>query len=136
MEAFAVAILPGTTQLNVERLDRLGGEPCPQLLLDNLRAIIAADMFRNSVLGNQPAHDRAHFVGMDLTIHMDALALPSVFIEDGQQAQFTTAYRRDVHEIPRSYEIGMGRPRRVSGEGASYWTSSLMNSSYLSFIPR
>jgi hypothetical protein len=39
-------------------------------------------MFRSSVLGNQPAHDRTHFAGIDLTIHVDASALPSVFIED------------------------------------------------------
>ena len=57
MEALDKAVLPRATRIDVERLDRLIREPCSQLLLDKLRAIVAADMLRSSVLGNQPAHD-------------------------------------------------------------------------------
>ena len=49
---------------------------------DKLRAVVAADVFRSSMLIDQLRKDLLHFTGGDLPIHMNTQALPGILIED------------------------------------------------------
>ncbi len=86
IEAFDEAILPRTSGINVDCFDLLGSQPSPQLLLNELRSVVAADVLRSPVLGNQSCHDLAHLTGVDPAIHVDTPALVGVFIDHGEHA--------------------------------------------------
>ena len=86
IEALSEAVLPRATRINVDRFNLLGCQPSPQLLLNELRSVVAADVFWRPVLGNQSCHDLAHLAGVDPAIHVDASALVGVFIDHGEHA--------------------------------------------------
>lgn len=62
---------PGASRLFVERLDPILGKPAAQPALDELRTVVAADMFGSSVPLDQRGHDPPCLASVDPPIHVD-----------------------------------------------------------------
>ena len=71
------------------------------MLFDKLRAVVASDVFRGSMLIDQLRKDLLHFTGVNLPIHMDTQALPGILIDDIEHSQFAPSLRRVMNKIPR-----------------------------------
>ena len=60
VEAFHVAVLPGTTRIDVERLDLRLLHPVSQEVGDKLRSVIGSNIVRGSMLRDELFHHLAH----------------------------------------------------------------------------
>ena len=72
VEALQVSILPWASRLDLESLDPLFGEPAAESALDELRAVIAADVIGRSMALDQRGHDPPDLAGVYPTVHVDA----------------------------------------------------------------
>lgn len=72
IEALHVSVLPRASRLDVERLDSLLGQPVEQPALDELRTVVAADMFGRSMALDQRRYDPPDLASVDPAIHVDA----------------------------------------------------------------
>ena len=59
-------------------------------------AVVASDVFRGSMLLDEPAHNLAHLMGVDLAIHMDAEAFTGVFIDDVEHTELSSSHGGDL----------------------------------------
>jgi len=72
VEAHHVSVLPRASRLDVEGLDPLIGQPVAQPVLDELRTVVAADMFGSSMPLDQRRYHPPDLASVDPAIHVDA----------------------------------------------------------------
>ena len=107
MEAFDVSVQPWTARLDVKSLDPLARQPFAEVALDKLRSIVAADVFRGSVLHDQAGHHFLDFPSVDLAVHVDASAFSRILVHNGEHAQLAAPHRGVVDDVPGPHVIGM-----------------------------
>ena len=135
VEAFDVTVLPGAPGINVEGLDSLAGQPLPKMVLNKLGSIIAADVLRSSMLVDQAGHDLPDLPGVDLTVDMDAPALPRVLVQNGQHPQLPSAHGDIVNEVPSPHVIAVGGCGRKARGDALTTLSGLLRRDHQAEFP-
>lgn len=82
-------------------------QPSAKLLLDELGAVVAADVLRGPTLFDEPSDDLAHLAGVDLAVHVDAEAFTGVFIDDVEHTEFPATLGGAVDEVPAPHVVAM-----------------------------
>ncbi len=108
VEALDVAVLLWAAWVDVEGFDAVFCQPSAKLLLDELGAVVAADVLRGPALFNEPGDDLAHLMGVDLAVHVDAEAFPGVFIHDVEHPKLSAAHGGVMDEVPAPYVVAVG----------------------------
>ena len=90
---------------DVKRLEPLGLYPFPDLPGDEFRAVVAADEFRRSSLGDQLFENANHFPCPHGVFHLQAKALACVFVKNHQPFQSSTSFGLVENKIVAPYMI-------------------------------
>jgi len=109
VEAFHLSVLPGASRLYVERLDPILGKLAARPALDELRTVVAADIFGRSM----PLDQRGH----DPPIHLEAQAFPRLLVQHVEHAKSFAAHRGVLTEVPSPDVVAMRRLGRNRGSG-------------------
>ena len=99
VEAFVVAVLPGTAWLDEQRLNANPGQPPPHELGRELWPVVRTQMLGRAVMSEELGQNLEHVMGSDLSGHLDRHTLPRVLVEHGQQLQGSTVVRSCAHEV-------------------------------------
>ncbi len=76
IEALDVAVLPGRTRLDVQRLYSDTPKPLPNSLCRELAAVVAADVFRDASTHEEVAESLQYVLARELPSNVDRQALP------------------------------------------------------------
>ena len=87
VEAFAIAIFPGASRLNVLRLHTKFGQPFFQDARHELWAVIRTQITRQAVSQKQIRQHMHDLLSADSSGHVQRQALPAVFVNDHQHAK-------------------------------------------------
>src|SRR5271154_6017773 len=99
VEALAVAVLPRTSRLDVQRPGTNLCQPLPELLRHELGAVVRADIFRDSSEQHHVRKCFEHFIPPKPSGHTDRQALPRVFVDQRQHPQHSAVVRHRTHEV-------------------------------------
>lgn len=99
VEAFAVAVLPGTAGLNVLRLNAQVRQPSLQRQGDKLRAVVRAEVVRSAVRQKQIRKHMHSLLGSDIPGHVQGKAFPAVFVDNHQHAEGLAVRCSALHEV-------------------------------------
>lgn len=107
VETLRIPVLPRTSRLDINRLDAIGSEPPLNRLRDELRPVVAPDVFRCPVLPDSFRQHFQHIIRLDRPIRMDAVAFPRVFINQIEHSQFSAPFRVIAHKVPGPHVVPM-----------------------------
>ena len=99
VETLAIAVLPRTTGLDVERSGTHRRQPCPQRLGGELRTVVRADVIRHPAHQHDICQGFDHHLRPDTALHADRQGLPGVFVDQAEQAHRPTIMRPSGHEV-------------------------------------
>src|SRR5271168_258676 len=106
VEALAVAVLPRTSRLDVQRPGTHLAQPFPQFLRHELRTIVRTNVFRYSVEQHHVRKGFDHFIPPKPSGHTDRQALPGVFVDQRQHPQHSAVVRHRTHEVVTPHMLG------------------------------
>ena len=107
VEGFAVAILPGTTGLDVERLCSKRREPTAYDLCGHLRAVVRPNMFRDASGEYHVGHRLKDAEAVDPTRHPDRQAFPGELVDQGHQPKLAPIVGLRLDEVVTPDMIAM-----------------------------
>src|SRR5260370_15696603 len=110
VEAFAVAVLPRTSRLDIQRPGTNLRQPLPQLLRYELRAVVRTNVFRDSPEQHHICQSFNHFIPPEPSRYTDGQTLPRVFIDERQHPQCSSVMRHCAHEVVAPNVIRTLRP--------------------------
>ena len=99
VEGFAVAILPGTAGLDVERLCSERCEPTAYDLCGHLRAVVRSDMLRNASGEHYVGHRFKDAEAVDPTRHPDRQAFSGELVDQGHQPNLAPVVGLRLDEV-------------------------------------
>ena len=123
METLHKTILPRAGWLDVNGLDALLLEPLLHDLGDELRAVIAPQIFRGAVLRDGLLEPMQHVLGFQGPVRPQHMTFPRVFIQDRQQLQRSAAHGRVGNEVPGPHVVLM---RGGGGQTRGYPTPNYL----------
>jgi len=104
-----IPVLPWTARLDVDRLDAVFLQPTLDHPRNELRAVVAPDVFWHAVLLDGFGQHPQHIFRLDRPIRMDAVAFPCVFINQIERPQLSASLRVIAHKIPCPHMVPMPR---------------------------
>lgn len=99
VKTLAVAILPGTARLDIERPNAQLLEPLAQGSCNKLRAIIRPDMFGWTVFNEELAQGVQHVAGVEFTFNTDGETLARELIDYAEHAEDSTIMCSVLDEV-------------------------------------
>ena len=106
VERFTVAVLPGTAGHDVERLAAYALEPGPEVLRDHLRAVVGADVIRDTVLEHQVSEHLKHLVTADAPGGVERQTASCVLVDDDQDLDGSPVVGTVHDEVPAPDVVG------------------------------
>jgi len=113
MKAFDESVLPGTTRVNIKRLDVGEMTPIPNDMGDKFRAVIRANIGGSTPLIGQPLEYIQHVVTAERTGRMDDQTLAGMLIDHRQHLHGPTVGGPIHNKIPRPNVPGVIRLHRI-----------------------
>jgi len=110
VEAFAVAVFPWATGLDVEGSHPCSFKPLTYRLGGEFRAVVRSDMFRWAVGHEEVGKAMEHIVGIEPSLHYHVEALPTEFIYDRQDLDETAVVSAVFYKIIGPDMVPMGGP--------------------------
>src|SRR6202035_2097251 len=107
MEALDEGLLPGRPWLDVDGFDVVIGHPISDSVSDELRAVVAAQMFGQSVAVDRCLDHGDGIDGPDGPGDMGCQRLLGVLVDEGQDSKRRTHLGLIVHDIPAPHFIAM-----------------------------
>jgi len=111
VEGFAVAILPGATGFDIQRLRSEFCEPAAHDLGCHLRAIVRADVFRHAFGEHHIRHGLDDAKAVDPASHPDCKALPGELVDQRHQSKLSPIMGLRLDEVVAPHMIAMLRPQ-------------------------
>ena len=105
IKAFAIAILPWRTGLDVERLHIQFAEPVTHGLSDKLWPIVRTNVLWRSVTDEELSKNVQHVLTVEFAPDMDRKTFPCVFIDNAQHAERPTVMGSVHHEVIAPYMV-------------------------------
>src|SRR5260221_9485072 len=99
VEALAEAVLPGAARIDVERCRLVKSEPALNLMGHELRAIVATQIGRRAVGGEEPVQHADNPHGRQRGGDLNCQALAGELVHDWQQLEFGAGETRIMDEI-------------------------------------
>ena len=115
VEAFAVAVLPRRTRLDVESMGSCFGQPVAQRFIKKLRAIVGTNVIRDSMLDHGIGQHFDHLIAVDSPSHMDRQTLSRMFVDKIQESNCPSVVGESAHEIVCPDVIGSFRSQAHAG---------------------
>ena len=115
IEAFVIAIFPGSPWLDVERLHADPAQPVSGRLSCKLDTIVRPDGLRGSSLREQLRQHGQNVVVPEPSLHMDRQALPPVLVDDCQPAEGSAVMGPIRDEVVRPHMPFMLRSQPHTG---------------------
>jgi hypothetical protein len=107
VEGFAVAVLPGTARLDVERLCSERCEPTAHDLCGHLRTVVRPDMLRDASGEHHVGHRLKDAEAVDPTSHPDRQAFPGELVDQGHQPNLAPIVGLRLDEVVTPNMIAM-----------------------------
>jgi len=107
VEGLAVAILPGTAGLDVERLCSERCEPTAHDLCGHLRTVVRPDMLRDASGEHHIGHRLNDAEAVDPTSHPDRQAFPGKLVDQGHQPNLAPIMGLRLDEVVTPNMIAM-----------------------------
>src|SRR5579862_3660069 len=95
------------------------GQPMLDLLGDELRAVVTAQVLRCPMRLDSLAEPFQNILGLEGSIRPQHMTLPRVLVEDGEHTQRSTSYRGISDEVPRPDVAALVRLRRQPSRDTS-----------------
>jgi len=105
VERLGVAVLPRAARLDIQRLHLGIGQPAANRRSDELRPVVAADVFRHPASHGQLRQYVDHILRCHPTSHLQSQAFPGVLVHHRQPLQRPTVAGPVVDEIPRPHMV-------------------------------
>ena len=100
VEAFHVAVLPGTARIDVDGLNALFSKPLLDGCRDKLRSVVRADILGCPVFLNRFFEHGQYIACLDRTVGVDAVALLSELVEHVEHPELASKHCMIAHEVP------------------------------------
>ena len=111
VEGFAVAVLPGASGCDVQRLSSEFCEPAAHDLCRHLRAVIGPDVFRHASGEHHIGHGLDDAKAVDPASHPDRKALPGELVDQRHQSNLSPIMGLRLDEVVTPHMIAMLRPQ-------------------------
>jgi hypothetical protein len=115
VEGFAIAVLPGTAGLDVERLCAELCEPAAHNPGGHLRTVVGPNVFRHAPGEHHVGHGLDDAEAVDATSHPDRQAFPSELVDQGHQPKFAAVMGLGFDEVVTPHMVAMLRPQTDAG---------------------
>ena len=111
VEAFAIAVLPGTARCDVKGLDTDARQPLAHDLGGHLGAIVRPDVFRDAAHQHDIGHGLQNTQAVDPPCHPDRQAFPGKLINQCHQADFAAIMGLGFDEVVGPDMVAALRPQ-------------------------
>ena len=99
VEAFAIAVLPGATRFDVERLGTNTRQPAPYDLGGHLRAVVGSDMLRDAAHQHHVCHGFQDTQAVDPSGDPDRQAFPGELVDQCHQPHLAAIVGLGLHKV-------------------------------------
>ena len=110
VETFTVAVFPGAARFNVEGPHACICKPLANSRGGEFRSVIRSDVFRRTMGHEEIREAMEHVIGVELSLHHDVEALPTEFVDDGQDLDRTAVVGAVCHKIVGPDVVAMSGP--------------------------